>query len=267
MRIIIDSMIGLMLVGVLVGVLVLNHDRKQGAQDVALVQRALDRLNEQAAYHTAVQSAMAGHDTMLVHVQAGWFGDDPPINAMLEKGHPWIDLAPPGDLGTHPPDPVVMDKQQAGFWYNPTTGVFRARVLPASNEAKTLALYNQVNGTDLDAFEQIPDPARTPIAHIPGTTPVKQYASMANQTWSETKDTKQADDKLFDLRAVAQQQAEEQAQAQPRQADQPGSGTQPADKQPHPGADAPPASDEAAPDQADTQAQAESDPARPTLTK
>ncbi len=185
MRILIDSLIGLMVVAVAVGVVVLNHDRQQESRDIAAVQDALQRLDEQARYHTAVQSAMADQEVLLVHLHKQWFGQDVPTNNLLNGDHPWIDLAPPGDLGVHPPDPVVTGPGQAGFWYNPTTRVFRARVTPRASEALTLALYNEVNGTGLDAFEQIPDPSRRPIAHDPGKTPARQYASLANQTWSE----------------------------------------------------------------------------------
>ena len=184
MRVLIDSMIALMLVAVVVVVLVMHTSSREERRDVETVRSALERLNEQAAYHTAVQSAMAGQDTLLVHLQQGWFGENLPTNVLVGEDHPWIDLAPPGDLGTHPPDPVATETNQAGFWYNPTTGTFRARVAPRSSEAQTLALYNEINGTALDSFEQMPDPARRPIAHTTGGTPAHQYASLANQTWA-----------------------------------------------------------------------------------
>ncbi|MEM9348425.1 MAG: hypothetical protein AAGB26_17690 [Planctomycetota bacterium] len=185
MRIVIDFMIGLMLVAVVAGGLYLYNRREQSRQDVDSVRVALQQLQQQAAYHRTVQSAVAGREVLLVHLHPEWFGDDVPANVLLNGDRPWIDLAPPGDLGEHPPDPVVHGDEQAGFWYNPTTGVFRARVSPASSEALTLARYNEVNGTALPAFEQIPDPSRQPLAHVPGKTPAKQYASMANMTWSE----------------------------------------------------------------------------------
>lgn len=184
MRIVIDSLIVLMLVGVVIGALVMHNNSQTSERDVEEVRAALNRLNEQAAYHTAVQSAMAGHDTMLVHMHEEWFGEDLPVNVLLGEGHPWIDLAPPGDLSLHPPDPVATESSQAGFWYNPTTGTFRARVTPCANEAETLALYNQINDTALTGFEQMPDPSRKPIAHVLGSAPAQQYASLANQTWA-----------------------------------------------------------------------------------
>lgn len=187
MRIVIDIMIGLMLVAAVTGGLYLYNIRAQGERDIESVRVALQQLQEQATYHRTVQSAIEDRDVLLVHVHAQWFGENVPTNVLVFGDRPWIDIAPPGDLGDHPPDPVAQSATQASFWYNPTTGIFRARVSPASSEAQTLALYNNVNGTDLSAFEQIPDPSRKPLAHSPGKTPSKQYASMANKTWSETK--------------------------------------------------------------------------------
>lgn len=185
MRIVIDIMIGLMLVGAVTGGLYIYNSQAQGERDIESVHAALQQLQEQATYHRTVQSAMADRDVMLVHVHAQWFGEDVPTNLLLKGDRPWIDLAPPGDLSDHPPDPVAHSQSQASFWYNPTTSIFRARVSPASSEAQTLALYNRVNDSGLAGFEQIPDPSRQPLAHTPGKTPIKQYASMANKTWSQ----------------------------------------------------------------------------------
>ncbi len=185
MRIVIDIMIGLMLVAVVAGGLYLYNSRQHRARQAEAVRGALQQLQEQAAYHTAVESAMAGRDVLLVHLHREWFGEHVPTNVLLEGDRPWIDLAPPGDLGEHPPDPVVSSELQAGFWYNPTTGTFRARVAPASSEALTLALYNDINGSALSGFDVIPDTSRQPLAHVLGQTPARQYAAMANKTWSE----------------------------------------------------------------------------------
>lgn len=185
MRIVIDIMIGLMLIAVVAGGLYLYNSNTHGEEQAQTVRAALQRLQKQAAYHTTVQSAVAGQEVLLVHLHREWFGEDVPTNVLLDGDRPWIDLAPPGDLGAHPPDPIISNENQAGFWYNPTTGTFRARVSPAASEALTLALYNEVNGTALPEFDTIPDTTRQPMAHVLGQTPARQYASMANKTWSE----------------------------------------------------------------------------------
>lgn len=186
MRLTLDILIGLMVTGVLVAVIVMQSERSKNREAIEDVRASLKQLHEKTDYHTALESAMQGQDTLIVHIEESWFGDDLPKNALLDAKHPWIDLAPPGDLGAHPPDPIVTRPDQAAFWYNPTTGVFRARVKPHANEAKTLALYNEVNNTYLSGLEDIPDPSRNPIAHQPGKVPAKQYASMANKIWSKS---------------------------------------------------------------------------------
>src|SRR5690606_29054642 len=71
-------------------------------------------------------------------------------------------VAPEGDTHDHPPDPVLISKEQAGFWYNPALGVFRARVPQQVTAQETLTLYNRVNGTALLSLPVSDDPARQP---------------------------------------------------------------------------------------------------------
>jgi len=179
MRLVIDSLIVVMVLGVLGGVLYLNRTTEEGEQDTASVIAALSQLHEETEHQTAIATAVAGRETVVAQVMPHWFADGVPVNVLVGEGQPWIDLAPPGDEGIHPPDPVVTGPGQAGFWYNPTAGVFRARVMPQLSEADTLALYNQLNGTALTAFEEAPDPARQPLAYTPGQTPNTNYASPA----------------------------------------------------------------------------------------
>ncbi|MEM1355510.1 MAG: hypothetical protein AAGC44_09620 [Planctomycetota bacterium] len=179
MRLVIDSLIVVMLLVVLGGVVVLHTHRERDKQDLAQTQQALSALHAQTAYQSTVKSAIAGHEQVLVYIEPVWFGEQLPVNQLVEGDRPWLDLAPPGDLNDHPPDPIVLDDQQAAFWYNPTTGVFRARVAPQLSEGRTLELYNQVNNCELLGFEQTPSPDRRPMAHRPDQTPSRQYASFA----------------------------------------------------------------------------------------
>mgnify|MGYP000150310720 FL=1 len=147
MRLVIDSLIAVMVLGVLAGVLYFNRTTEQGEQETAAVIAALAELHEQAKHQTAIATAVAGRDTVVAEVMPHWFADGVPTNVLVAEGQPWIDLAPPGDEGVHPPDPVIHGPEQAGFWYNPTTGVFRARVMPQLSEAETLAAYNKANNS------------------------------------------------------------------------------------------------------------------------
>lgn len=167
MRLLIDSLIAAMLLAVLAGVLWLQRDRQQSEQAEQSVAAALNQLSEKTAYHAALQLAMTGQQDVGVAIDCAWFGDVPPRNALLDEDHPWLDLAPPGDRSVHPPDPVATRSSQAGFWYNPATGIFRARVAPQISEAQTLALYNRINASELERFDELPDLDRQPVAYVP----------------------------------------------------------------------------------------------------
>jgi len=179
MRLVIDSLIVIMLLAVLGGVVILHKNRKQGERELAQTQQALSALHAQTAYQSTVKSAMAGHEQVLVYIEPAWFGEQMPENQLVRGDRPWLDLAPPGDVGEHPPDPIILNDQQAAFWYNPTLGVFRARVEPQLSEAKTLELYNQVNTCQLLAFDVVPSADRRPMAHVPDQAPSRHYASLA----------------------------------------------------------------------------------------
>jgi hypothetical protein len=167
MRLLIDSIIAFMLVGLLVGVMI--HHRQESAElnEVQAVHRSLGRLHEAATLHRVLDAEGDARRGYLRIVKPQWFGRDLPVNVLLGRDHPWIDVAPPGDLAEHPPDPVADASDQAGFWYNPGRGIFRARVMRQVSERETLALYNRVNGCALGSIVPDPDPARQPVALTP----------------------------------------------------------------------------------------------------
>jgi hypothetical protein len=150
------------------------------------VQRAVARLYERASYYGALENSPEASRTLWpVAVLPEWFCDAPPINALLpgvagiDGGRPWIDVAPPGDEGAHPPDPVAVRPEQAQFWYNPNVGVFRARVAATLGSAEALTLYNRLNGVELDALTRDGDPQRQTLAYTPGRAPAATLASAA----------------------------------------------------------------------------------------
>ncbi|MEM6551276.1 MAG: hypothetical protein AAF750_04025 [Planctomycetota bacterium] len=179
MRLVLHSLIALAAVFGLGAMLLHNRAQDTRAADVAFVQQSLTHLHERTAYHAALKAAAADdpRNALLVAVQPAWFGDQLPVNILLDDLHPWIDLAPPGDRDEHPPDPVIRRGDQAGFWYNPTLGIFRARVPQQATERQTLELYNSLNTAELAALPLIADPLRAPLAYRPGITPGTAHAS------------------------------------------------------------------------------------------
>ncbi|MEM7683113.1 MAG: hypothetical protein AAF288_14260 [Planctomycetota bacterium] len=180
MRLVLESMIAVAVVAGLGVVLVQQRDQTAQDQSERFVSESLARLQEVTAYHAALATAEAeaGVTPLVVAVEPAWFGATMPTNVLLEQQRPWLDLAPPGDRASHPPDPVALGEDQAMFWYNPTTGVYRARVPALVNERDTLALYNRVNGADLAVLPVEHDPLRRPVAYQPGVTPAQALASL-----------------------------------------------------------------------------------------
>ncbi len=169
------------LVSVVLVVIVLglsqHRDAAQAATAESSTRDALDRLYERAAYHGALQqSALQGFRFPPV-IEPAWFGLELPTNRSTPD-QPWIDIAPPGDMGDHPPDPVVLREGQAGFWYNPNIGLFRARVPLGLGDRDAVERYNRLNDTSVARLPRDSDPRRQPLAFEPGKSVSVTCASL-----------------------------------------------------------------------------------------
>jgi len=163
MRRVIDILIVLMLVAVLIGLVWHYRAEAKDLENYRTVHDAMSRLYEQALFHGTLddQTTKAGFPLIL---QPKWFGDSLPVNVEAGEGQPWLDIAPLGDMSDHPPDPIIYNGEQAGFWYNPNRGLFRARVRTQFTDEETLALYNQLNNTALKSMPRDPRPERKPVS-------------------------------------------------------------------------------------------------------
>jgi hypothetical protein len=161
MRRLVDGLIVLMLAAVVGGLLWHYQQERARLDRFQQVHESLRRLYEQALFQGSLDrnSTNAGFPKS---ISRSWFTADLPVNAMVPSEQPWIDIAPPGDKSDHPPDPVITSRGQAGFWYNPNRGLFRARVLPGITEQETLDLYNQLNNTVLKTLPYDRRPQRRP---------------------------------------------------------------------------------------------------------
>ena len=162
MRLVVDSLIALLLVAVLAGVLVHHLHAQHELDRYQQVHHALGKLYEQAIVNGSNTDNPTETGFPLIMKQV-WF-EPVPINVMIDPGHPWLDIAPPGDMANHPPDPIAYTKEQAGFWYNPNRGIFRARIKLQFAAADTLELYNQLNNCTLKKMPQDLNPARNPMS-------------------------------------------------------------------------------------------------------
>ncbi len=161
-RLLVDSLIALLLLGVLASVLLYHRNKKLLDQQSQLVQQALAVLHDQIAYHAAMELGESGTTVFPAAASPLWFKTGLPMNILVPGWHPWLDVAPTGDMEDDPPDPIVTHAGQAGLWYNPNRGVFRARVQDQGSESATLTLYNKLNGTELKLLPTADRQARQP---------------------------------------------------------------------------------------------------------
>lgn len=152
MRLLIDSLIAVMLVAILGAILVHYREEQTRILRYQQVHLTLASLQEQALFRGALGEVETSPTHFPLEISVSWFDNRLPTNIMVPGRQPWLDIAPPEDSSDHPPDPVISRSDQAGFWYNPARGLFRARVMAQFTEEETLQLYNELNGTALRAF-------------------------------------------------------------------------------------------------------------------
>lgn len=173
MRLLIDTLIALMLTALLGGLIWHHRYQEDQVQAKQTVQRSLTELHEQVLYQRSLGRVAQSDLGFPRLVEPTWFSRSLPRNAVAPPPHPWMDIAPPDDMATHPPDPVLTHPAQAGLWYNPNLGIFRARVPAQLSHGATIRLYNELNGTQIRALPQTVDARRRPIPHDePGATVV-----------------------------------------------------------------------------------------------
>ena len=173
MRLTINIMIPVMVLGLVAGVIFYDRSQRQEVNVYRQAQDELTRLRGQATYRGAMREVRVSRAGFPQVVREEWFeGESLPTNVLIPGRQCWLDIAPPGDMFEHPPDPIAFRSSQGGFWYNPNIGVIRARVPWKNSTKEALAAYNRVNGSDLKAFPVAGDISkRQPLAHTRFVTP------------------------------------------------------------------------------------------------
>lgn len=150
MRIFIDILIALMIAGILAGAVVMHRSNQEKQQQINTTRSEVRRFQRQIVLKAAIAQAADRSAGYPETVDPAWFGDNLPMNLLLDEGHPWVEVAARGDrLLKHPTDPSANEMIDAQFWYNPYLGIVRARVPADVSDAKAVELYNSVNDTDL----------------------------------------------------------------------------------------------------------------------
>jgi hypothetical protein len=150
MRLLVHALVTLMIAALLGGLVYSDRMAQQSRAGRAQTREQLQRFRQQIDLQMTL-SATGQRVSYPASIDPSWFGKDRPANAMLEAGHPWVEVAGPEDADRqHPSNIIAADRTVAAFWYNPTNGVIRARVPMAIRDSQALEAYNEVNDCHLD---------------------------------------------------------------------------------------------------------------------
>lgn len=147
MRVVVDSLVALMLAGILAGIVMKHRAEDDAEARVERTRESVQWLARQLALQAALGKVTLNDRGHPMTVDPAWFEPSLPENQLVGTAHPWLEVAGPLDKDLeHPRERVATDRSLARFWYNPSIGVVRARVAPCVSDAETIATYERVNG-------------------------------------------------------------------------------------------------------------------------
>jgi type II secretory pathway pseudopilin PulG len=153
MRLLIDSLVALMLAGVLAGVLLQERAAQSEDEQLETLREETRRFQRQVMLESAMGGVQKNESGYPVSINPEWFGEQLPSNPLLADVHPWLEMAGPDQRALdHPPDRTATRPEQARFWYNPWKGRVRARVPRSATDAEAVELYNYANDCQLPSI-------------------------------------------------------------------------------------------------------------------
>jgi hypothetical protein len=154
MRLITDTLVALMLVGLVAGVIIHHRHKRDIEHRVRTTRAAVERFQSQINLQAALEKVTLTKRGYPQTVKLEWFEGDLPSNSLMGDRYPWVEIAGPSRRDRlHPVNRMATTLEVAQFWYNPYTGVVRARVPDSASDATALRLYNRVNSSDLGRIE------------------------------------------------------------------------------------------------------------------
>ncbi len=164
MRMLVNTIVGLCVAALLAVVWAKSSREQDEVARASGAASAIRNIQQVLSYQAAYDKAPSNSRGWPITIDPAWFGGDVPRNPLVTAQHPWIEIAPPSDAGLlHPAVRLAVSPALAGLWYNPYQGVVRARVPVMISDAKSVALYNQVNGTTLATIFQKEIPLVVPM--------------------------------------------------------------------------------------------------------
>lgn len=153
MRLLIDTLVAVMLAGVLAGVVYLQNLDTAHEEQVAETIESIRQIQQQIILQAALEQVALNSAGYPETVDVEWFELAVPQNTLLEGERPWLEVAGIEHRESLNPDRLTAsDSTVASFWYNPYQGIVRARVPAEMSDQTALAMYNRVNGTNLTSL-------------------------------------------------------------------------------------------------------------------
>ena len=149
---VLDALIVLLVLSLLATVLRQRRTAEAQFTSDDTVRSVLTRVHDQIIVRAAIEHVEQTRTGYPLDVPTEWFNHELPRNPLVPHEQPWLDIAEPSDTSVNPQDPVIYGPDQAGIWYNPESGILRARVMPQFSDTQTLSLYNRINGTSLTSI-------------------------------------------------------------------------------------------------------------------
>lgn len=111
---------------------------------------ALETIREATTIEAAMERTPTNARRWPNTIDPEWFDGKPPMNTLLPREHPWLEVATPEQYRLeHPPERAALTPDAAGFWYNPWRGIIRARVPLGVSDQSAIDLYNTLNGSSI----------------------------------------------------------------------------------------------------------------------
>jgi hypothetical protein len=132
-------------------------------RDIRHTQQSLQKLAQEIRLRAALGDVELNATGWPQTIDPAWFKGNTPHNMLIIPGAPWVEIARPEEEKLdHPTVRMSLDRATAGFWYNPSKGIVRARIGPTVSDERALALYNRINSARLASIFSTGDPDLPP---------------------------------------------------------------------------------------------------------
>jgi prepilin-type N-terminal cleavage/methylation domain-containing protein len=136
----IELLIVVIILGILAAIAVPQFSDASQDATVATLRSIVDSVDRQIKVRRA-KNPLGAYPPA---IESTWFAGGLPSHPSNTFGVAAVEIDATANR-FHPTDKVLKAGAGGAFWYNPTEGVFRARVTDQGSTAKTLEIYNRVN--------------------------------------------------------------------------------------------------------------------------